>query len=83
MRFRCSALFASGDANPYDDVQHGFDAIFENPIFAGADTSYWIRQGIPFIGGGRADLAERPQRHLELGPLVEGAGPVEFHQPRN
>ena len=32
----------------------GFDAIFENPIFAGADTSYWIRQAIPFAGGGRA-----------------------------
>jgi hypothetical protein len=47
-------LFASGDGNPYDDVQHGFDAIFENPIFAGADTSYWIRQSIPFAGGGRA-----------------------------
>ena len=31
----------------------GFDAIFENPIFGGADTSYWIRQTIPFAGGGR------------------------------
>jgi hypothetical protein len=28
--------------------------VFENPIFAGADTSYWIRQSIPFAGGGRA-----------------------------
>ena len=27
--------------------------MFENPIFAGADTSYWIRQSIPFAGGGR------------------------------
>jgi hypothetical protein len=27
--------------------------VFENPIFAGADTSYWIRQTIPFAGGGR------------------------------
>ena len=47
-------LFASGDGDPYDDVERGFDAIFENPIFAGADTSYWIRQTIPFAGGGRA-----------------------------
>ena len=54
MRLRGAALFASGDGNPYDNVQHGFDAIFENPIFAGADTSYWIRQTIPFSGGGRA-----------------------------
>ena len=49
-----AALFASGDGNPYDNVEHRFDAIFENPIFAGADTSYWIRQAIPFAGGGRA-----------------------------
>ncbi len=52
-RFRFSALYASGDANPYDNTEGGFDAIFENPVFAGADTSYWIRQSIPFAGGGR------------------------------
>lgn len=54
IRLRGAALFASGDGDPYDGVQRGFDAIFENPIFAGADTSYWIRQTIPFAGGGRA-----------------------------
>ncbi len=53
MRFRISGLFASGDGNPYDNTERGFDAILENPIFAGADTSYWIRQTIPFAGGGR------------------------------
>ena len=54
IRIRLSGLYASGDNNPFDDVEGGFDAIFENPIFAGADTSYWIRQTIPFAGGGRA-----------------------------
>ncbi len=54
MRFRLSGLYATGDGKPYDKVETGFDAIFENPIFAGADTSYWIRQSIPFAGGGRA-----------------------------
>ncbi|MFN9498286.1 MAG: hypothetical protein ACK57E_07510 [Erythrobacteraceae bacterium] len=54
MRFRLSGAFASGDSDPYDDKETGFDAIFENPVFAGADTSYWIRQTIPFAGGGRA-----------------------------
>ncbi|WP_188769569.1 hypothetical protein [Novosphingobium endophyticum] len=54
MRFRLSALYASGDGDPYDGKETGFDAVFENPIFAGADTSYWIRQTIPFAGGGRA-----------------------------
>ncbi len=54
MRFRLSGLYASGDGDPYDDRETGFDAIFENPLFAGADTSYWIRQSVPFAGGGRA-----------------------------
>jgi hypothetical protein len=54
MRFRLSGLYASGDGEPYDDRETGFDAVFENPVFAGADTSYWIRQSIPFAGGGRA-----------------------------
>lgn len=54
MRFRLSGLYATGDGDPYDNVESGFDAIFENPVFAGADTSYWIRQTIPFAGGGRA-----------------------------
>lgn len=52
-RLRVSGLFASGDGKPYNNVEAGFDSIFENPIFAGADTSYWIRQTIPFAGGGR------------------------------
>ena len=54
IRIRGSLLYASGDRHPYDNKETGFDAIFENPIFAGADTSYWIRQSIPFAGGGRA-----------------------------
>jgi hypothetical protein len=54
IRVRGAALYASGDGDPFDDTHSGFDSIFENPIFAGADTSYWIRQSIPFAGGGRA-----------------------------
>ena len=54
IRVRGSLLYASGDRDPFDNREGGFDAIFENPIFAGADTSYWIRQSIPFAGGGRA-----------------------------
>jgi hypothetical protein len=52
-RFRVSGLYATGDKDPYDNRETGFDAIVENPIFAGADTSYWIRQSLPFAGGGR------------------------------
>ncbi|HXI86584.1 MAG TPA: hypothetical protein VNH64_03945, partial [Parvularculaceae bacterium] len=53
VRLRLSGLIASGDDNPNDNTERGFDAIMENPQFAGADTSYWIRQAVPFIGGGR------------------------------
>jgi len=53
IRVRANGLYASGDKNPYDNTERGFDAIFENPQFAGSDTSYWIRQTIPFAGGGR------------------------------
>jgi len=59
IRVRASALYGSGDDDPFDDTSEGFDAIFENPIFAGYDTSYWIRQAIPFIGGGGAQLTGR------------------------
>lgn len=59
LRPRLSAFWASGDGNPLDDEANGFDAIFENPIFAGADTSFWIRQAVPFIGGGGVALSSR------------------------
>jgi hypothetical protein len=58
IRVRASGAYASGDKKAYDDKSNGFDAIFENPIFAGADTSYFINQGIPFIGGGGVGLVQ-------------------------
>ena len=54
VRLRGSFLYASGDDDPFDDRETGFDAPFENPQFAGGDTSFWIRQPIPLIGGGVA-----------------------------
>ncbi|MGB0956235.1 MAG: hypothetical protein ACPGZP_09585, partial [Panacagrimonas sp.] len=59
IRYRLSALYSSGDDDPYDDEANGFDTIFENPIFAGADTSYWHRQSVPLIGGGIVGLSTR------------------------
>lgn len=58
-RPRVSFLYGSGDDDPFDDKATGFDAIFENPQFAGSDTSYWIRQPVPLIGGGRVTLSSR------------------------
>jgi len=59
LRFRASFLYGSGDNDPFDDKATGFDAIFENPVFAGSDTSYWLRQAVPLIGGGRVALSTR------------------------
>jgi hypothetical protein len=56
IRLRASGLIASGADNPQSSHLGGFDAPFENPQFAGADTSYWIRQSIPFIAGGGVNL---------------------------
>ena len=58
IRVRGSALYQSGDGNPQGSRATGFDAISENPQFAGADSSYWIRQGIPLIGGGGVGLSQ-------------------------
>jgi hypothetical protein len=59
IRVRGTALYASGDKNPYDGRETGFDAILENPQIAGADTSFWIRQAVPLIGGGGVALSGR------------------------
>jgi hypothetical protein len=59
IRPRLSWLYATGDNNPFDDRSTGFDAIVENPQFAGADTSYWIRQSVGLIGGGKVALSTR------------------------
>ncbi len=59
IRVRGNLLLASGDKDPFDDKSTGFDAILENPQFAGASTSYFVRQGIPLIGGGGIAISGR------------------------
>ncbi len=59
IRFRGNFLVASGDKNPGDGKATGFDAIAENPQFAGSDTSFFIRQALPLIGGGGVELSGR------------------------
>lgn len=51
-RFRVSWLWASGDTDPNDGDAEGFDAIFDNPNFAGGEFSYWQRQAIRLFGVG-------------------------------
>jgi hypothetical protein len=80
VRFRLSGLYASGTNNPQGGHLSGFDAPFENPQFAGADTSFWIRQSIPLIGGGGVAL------NTENGVLADlrsskGEGQSNFDNP--
>ncbi len=49
-RYRVSALYASGDPNPLNGSANGFDAIVEQPFFAGGPFSYWNVQAIGLLG---------------------------------
>jgi hypothetical protein len=46
LRFKGSFFFAQGDSNATDDRGSGFDAIFDDPNFAGGQFSFWARNGI-------------------------------------
>jgi hypothetical protein len=59
LRPKISYFFASGDRDPFDDRATGFDAVVEAPQFAGADSSYWNRQFIPFVAGGGVGLTNK------------------------
>ena len=80
IRLRLSGAYASGDKNAYDDKSNGFDAVFENPIFAGADTSYIISQGIPLIGGGGVALVQPHGMLMDLRTSKE-QGQSNFDNP--
>jgi len=46
LRFKGSFLWAQGDSKPTDERATGFDAIFDDPNFAGGQFSFWVRNGI-------------------------------------
>lgn len=52
IRFRTSLFYASGQRNPLSGTARGFDAIFDNPNFAGGFFSFWEREGIRLTGTG-------------------------------
>ena len=80
IRARLSVVYGSGDDDPFDDVSGGFDAIFENPLIAGADTSFWIRQPVGNIGGGGVTLSGRNGILNSLRPSKE-QGQSNFTNP--
>ena len=52
IRYRASFFFASGDKNPQGSTERGFDAIMDNPNFAGGFFSFWNREGIRLTSTG-------------------------------
>jgi Carboxypeptidase regulatory-like domain len=52
MRYRISAFYTSGDANPRDSRARGFDSVLDLPNFAGGIFSFWDREGIRLTGSG-------------------------------
>jgi hypothetical protein len=51
-RPKASYFHASGDDSPLNGNASGFDAIFDNPLFAGGGFSFWNRLGIKLTGTG-------------------------------
>ncbi len=46
LRYRVGVFYTSGDSKPTDGTARGFDAILDNPNFAGGRFSFWNSQGI-------------------------------------
>jgi hypothetical protein len=80
VRIRASGLYQSAAGSPQSGHLGGFDAPFENPQFAGADTSFWIRQSIPLIGGGGVAL-NTPNGVLADLRSSKGEGQSNFANP--
>ena len=58
MRHKFTLFCASGDDDATDDTATGWDAIVDNPNFAGGPFSYWQRQGMN-LGGTGVGLKQR------------------------
>ena len=52
-KFRLGYLYASGDSNPADGKDRGFDAISDGVALFGGPLSYWVGENIKF---GRGDF---------------------------
>lgn len=87
MRYRVSAFYTSGDANPRDGRARGFDSIVDLPNFAGGLFSFWNREGIRLLGSGvllttpgslipslRASKEEGQANFVNPGILLANAG---------
>ena len=79
--FRPVGRLSSGDSDPYDDTEGGFHAIFENPVFAGADTSNCDAPDHPLCGGGARGCGERRNGILNSLRSSKEQGQSNFNNP--
>ncbi len=79
MRPRISYFYASGDNDALDNKATGFDAIIDNPDFAGGQFSYWVRQG--FIPGNAVTLMKDRFSLLPNLATSKGEGQANFVNP--
>jgi hypothetical protein len=52
MRLRAQGYYQSGDDDPTDKDAEGFDAIYDNVVFAGGEFGFWNRNGVRLTGSG-------------------------------
>jgi hypothetical protein len=52
MRWKVFGFYQSGDGDPLDGDAEGFDAIYDNPVFAGGEFGFWNRNAIRLTGSG-------------------------------
>jgi len=87
IRYRVSAFYTSGDANPRDGRARGFDSILDLDSFAGGIFSFWNREGFRLTGSGvqlttpgslipslRANKEEGQANFVNPGIFVANAG---------
>jgi hypothetical protein len=78
-RWRASLLHASGDDDPYDNQARGFDSLNAQPLFAGADSGYFIHERFALAGTG-FQLKSRDALLASLRPVSDN-GQSEFTNP--
>jgi hypothetical protein len=87
MRWKVFGFYQSGDRDPLDGDATGFDAIYDNPAFAGGEFGFWNRNGIRLTGSGlglvhrfsllnslRSSKDEGQPNFVNPGLLLAGAG---------
>jgi hypothetical protein len=86
-RFKLTGFFATGDGDAEDATAAGFDAIQDDPNFAGGPFSFWVRSGIPLtqtavllkspnslVPSLRSSKFEGQANHVNPGLVLAGVG---------